>query len=581
MVHLQLEKHFQSGKQSGGGECKVRVRDRERGIYAVCFHSQEVKNRVKAQKVHSIETGGKTLEINILTDSEAALDHEEKSFTNNALSSTAKWSSASSTSSFQSDLENKHGRKYASDLHSITRKIFVDVSATLNVDLLSKEQRDQVKVVCPAIKTESTLHGIEKVSGGYGDIQKLHCHFEKLLSSSSCNGHMFSRPQTQERFEEMDVDVAIPKEESQDDLDKVCNIEVPTGILEYFSHACKEQVEELKQKFNVTLTFKEHRNGMTSVRFAALGTLSSVEEAQQTYITAFQKVAAGVKQEIIPLTDSLRFAKAQDLLSDRYKSLLVKTDENTLILRGPAKEIAAAKSFVEEIKEWSAKDIERPTYSSIAASGVSSEPSLAGKRYPIPSQEQSSLKGTASEQEEQCSICMDKIHDKEELSKCKHTFCKACIKEAMKHKPACPVCNTFYGKIQGNQPPGTMDINTTNWSLPGYRGCGTICITYSIPDGFQTAEHPNPGRRFRGTHRSAYLPDNSEGRGILKLLRRAFDQKLIFTVGQSRTTGATDVVTWNDIHHKTVCSGGPDNFGYPDPSYLKRVREELKAKGIE
>ncbi|CAB1459325.1 unnamed protein product [Pleuronectes platessa] len=40
-------------------------------------------------------------------------------------------------------------------------------------------------------------------------------------------------------------------------------------------------------------------------------------------------------------------------------------------------------------------------------------------------------------------------------------------------------------------------------------------------------------------------------------------------------------VTWNDIHHKTSQSGGPENYGYPDPDYLSRVREELKAKGIK
>lgn len=68
---------------------------------------------------------------------------------------------------------------------------------------------------------------------------------------------------------------------------------------------------------------------------------------------------------------------------------------------------------------------------------------------------------------------------------------------------------------------------------------------------------------------------------MLKLLMRAFDQKLIFTVGTSRTTGTDDCVTWNDIHHKTNIDGGAQGFGYPDPDYLSRVKNELKAKGIE
>ncbi|KAG7465602.1 hypothetical protein JOB18_043979 [Solea senegalensis] len=98
-----------------------------------------------------------------------------------------------------------------------------------------------------------------------------------------------------------------------------------------------------------------------------------------------------------------------------------------------------------------------------------------------------------------------------------------------------------------------------------------------VNNGWQTEKHPKPGIYFTGSRRSAYLPYNKEGKDVLKLLKKAFDQKLIFTVGTSRTTGK---VTWNDIHHKTAIEGGPERYGYPDPDYLSRVREELKAKDI-
>jgi deltex-like protein len=52
-------------------------------------------------------------------------------------------------------------------------------------------------------------------------------------------------------------------------------------------------------------------------------------------------------------------------------------------------------------------------------------------------------------------------------------------------------------------------------------------------------------------HSTAYLPDNPRGQLIAKLLRVAFERKLVFTIGHSRTTGKQGVVTWNDIHHKT------------------------------
>ena len=112
--------------------------------------------------------------------------------------------------------------------------------------------------------------------------------------------------------------------------------------------------------------------------------------------------------------------------------------------------------------------------------------------------------------------------------------------------------------------------------LPGYRGCGTIVINYYIPDGTQGPQHPNPGQRYTGTHRTAYLPDNQEGREVLKvlvlyrniitvmtslsvliqLLQKAWDAKLIFTIGMSHTTRLDNTVIWNDIHHKTNSHGG-------------------------
>ena len=134
--------------------------------------------------------------------------------------------------------------------------------------------------------------------------------------------------------------------------------------------------------------------------------------------------------------------------------------------------------------------------------------------------------------------------------------------------------------------------------LPGYEKYGTIEIHYHIPGGSQGKEHPNPGQSFHATSRTAYVPDSPEGRKVVQLLKKAFEARLIFTVGTSHTTGATNAVVWNDIHHKTSTTGGPTklvviltkfqllllyiycSYGYPDPTYLSRVLEELAAKGI-
>ena len=68
---------------------------------------------------------------------------------------------------------------------------------------------------------------------------------------------------------------------------------------------------------------------------------------------------------------------------------------------------------------------------------------------------------------------------------------------------------------------------------------------------------------------------------MLKLLDTSFKRKLTFTVGTSVTTGRQNQVVWNGIHHKTSMSGGSACYGYPDKTYMDRVREELAAKGIK
>ncbi|KAM3621739.1 uncharacterized protein V6R79_015367 [Siganus canaliculatus] len=179
-----------------------------------------------------------------------------------------------------------------------------------------------------------------------------------------------------------------------------------------------------------------------------------------------------------------------------------------------------------------------------------------------------------------CPICLDTFTNKKQL-KCKHEFCQECLKSSENSMgPACPVCKNVYGMIEGDQPDGHMSWNSQTLSLPGFPNCGTIVINYHIPSGRQTEKHPNPGRFYSGIQRTAFLPNNQEGNEVVHLLKKAFDQKLIFTVGTSRTTGMDNQVTWNDIHHKTSMTGGSLSFGYPDPDYLSRVKEELKAKGI-
>lgn len=68
---------------------------------------------------------------------------------------------------------------------------------------------------------------------------------------------------------------------------------------------------------------------------------------------------------------------------------------------------------------------------------------------------------------------------------------------------------------------------------------------------------------------------------MLKLLRKAWDRKLTFTIGTSVTTGASNTIVWNEIHHKTESTTNFSGHGYPDPNYLDNVTAELAAQGVE
>ncbi len=92
----------------------------------------------------------------------------------------------------------------------------------------------------------------------------------------------------------------------------------------------------------------------------------------------------------------------------------------------------------------------------------------------------------AQAEEETCTICMDNFTNKTKL-RCGHEFCQECINMSVKSLGSiCPVCKEVFGKLEGNQPEGTMNVRPSRSSLPGYPQCGTIEIIYNIPDGIQT-----------------------------------------------------------------------------------------------
>ncbi|XP_039096580.1 E3 ubiquitin-protein ligase DTX3L [Hyaena hyaena] len=304
-----------------------------------------------------------------------------------------------------------------------------------------------------------------------------------------------------------------------------------------------------------------------------------------SFIDAYQHVSCQLMREVVPLkllgkarmhSPGTKFA---DDLRKKHPKVYFVLNQESLTLIGLPDHLAKAKQYI--FKRVGMSPLAGDKWNGDHETSMDVESNHAKTASPTFQQSAGSGMSRVDKEEDICVICMDIMTNKEVLPKCKHAFCTPCINKAMSYKPVCPVCQTSYGIQKGNQPEGTMIFTVVEGSLPGYESYGSIVIDYNMKGGIQTEKHPNPGKTYAGVQRTAYLPNNEEGNEVLRLLRRAFDQKLIFTVGESRVLGKSDVITWNDIHHKTSRFGGPQNFGYPDPDYLKRVKQELKDKGIE
>jgi deltex-like protein len=185
---------------------------------------------------------------------------------------------------------------------------------------------------------------------------------------------------------------------------------------------------------------------------------------------------------------------------------------------------------------------------------------------------------------ETCTICLDSIkHNGKRIKHCQHGFHESCLSSSLQHCLKCPVCRKpIGGEPEGRCPSGTLKIYLTRSTVPGFDqgqgACKAIEMDYNIPSGIQSAYHDAPGYPFTGAERTAYLPDNKQGRQLLHRLKYAFTKGLTFTIGTSLTTNQKNVVTWTSIHHKTSLHGGP--HGWPDASFLKRCNDTLTALGV-
>jgi len=73
---------------------------------------------------------------------------------------------------------------------------------------------------------------------------------------------------------------------------------------------------------------------------------------------------------------------------------------------------------------------------------------------------------------------------------------------------------------------------------------------------------------------NAYLPDNAEGQKLCSLLRKAFDGRLLFTIGKDNT------VISNGIELKTSKIGGPSRYVLLILNYLRTSADKSVCSQI-
>lgn len=420
-------------------------------------------------------------------------------------------------------------------------EFITDVS--LCIDEAGFKDLEGLKKILQSCRLQKKKGSCYTVIGTFSEIEKLWARLSAVRSQSSPETH--SRTNQEGRHESAGLRSVV----------------VSCFVMDYIKQRCYKQLDDITEtRFTIQTGPTESSSSMRVTFRPCHASVTSVHAdfTRQRFITFYQRVASDLQTTSVSpqhLTD----------LQGRFPQLLFQQNHK---VTGHFVQIAKLKEFLSLTRARSSRSPESrhlPVTRSSRSSGTSPELS----RTP--------------EGGEMCPICMEPIRTSEkETLKCKHSFCKGCLKTAFDYKPVCPTCGAVYGRLTGTQPEGgTMRETKHSSSLPGYEKYATIVIHYHIPSGIQKEEHPNPGQPYDGISRTAYLPDSAEGRQVLKLLQRAFRQRLVFTVGRSTTSGRNNTVTWNDIHHKTSTHGGPTQYGYPDPEYLSRVRDELRVKGIE
>ncbi len=152
---------------------------------------------------------------------------------------------------------------------------------------------------------------------------------------------------------------------------------------------------------------------------------------------------------------------------------------------------------------------------------------------------------------------------------CKQVLLQDTVISFMTTQTSCPLCKSLFTSGTGPQPSGTMTIIEKKFACDGHAP-GTFEIIYNFSSGTRNGNH------YSGDTRRNYIPMDDYGNQILKILISCFEKGYLYTIGSSASTGADNVIKFN-IHQKTRTNGGETAHGWPDSTYLDRLKSECAS----
>jgi deltex-like protein len=176
---------------------------------------------------------------------------------------------------------------------------------------------------------------------------------------------------------------------------------------------------------------------------------------------------------------------------------------------------------------------------------------------------------TLESSQPECIIYLEEMSGPVARLDCAHQYHLECLKETAIREAKCPTCRQPFQQQTpyGQMPSGHMNVmRAPNVTCAG-RAKGSLWIHYVFHKGRQQSYHPNPGQRYNGTSRAAFLPDTPQGHQLCSCLVEAFQYGLTSRVGTSLTSGLTDQITWASIPHKTKVEQQPAWLSRPSLLY--------------